>query len=427
MKKLFTLMTLMMAVSFTMAQSVQRDMVILEKATGTWCSWCPSAAQGCHDLLENGAPIAVISNHGGDSYQNTYSAARNSMYAITGYPTAVFDGKQKSVGGSTSGTTAGMYAPIVQNHMVEMCPVKLDMDWEPADDNFTVTVTITKLDEITASDLRLMFFVTESHIPQYWMGQTELNHVNRLMVPDQNGTAFDFSSGDVVEIELDVVMDPSWAVENCEFIVCVQNADAGQPGGSWVKSILNGIKRGVIDLTADFEADVTSIEVGDPVAFTSEHSGGYIGPVPVTYHWEFPGATPDTSNEESPTGIIYNESGYHDVIFVVNKGGQELEILKEDYIYVAPGVGIEDPMPVVAVNCYPNPAKETFTLQVFPGNEASFDLQIVDTRNVVVLEKSHIRTSGEWKQTFAPNLSSGVYFVIVKTETQKQIRKLVIL
>ncbi|NQV01144.1 MAG: T9SS type A sorting domain-containing protein [Bacteroidia bacterium] len=426
MKKLLLSVAFLMSVTFVMSQAIERTQVVLEKGTGTWCVWCPSAAQGCEDLLEAGAPVAVVSNHYGDSYQNQYSSSRNSMYAISGYPTAVFDGKQKVVGGSSSGTTIGMYAPVVQSHMAEMCAVDVELEVEVTDATYDLTVTLTKLDAITASDLRLIIFVTESHIPQNWFSMTEVNHVNRLMVPDQNGTVVDFSSGDVQVVNLSFNWTTGWVEENSEFVVCLQNADAGQPGGGWVKSILNGIKQGVIDLIADFEGDVTSIEVGDPVSFTSEYSGGYIGPVPVTYHWEFPGATPDTSNEANPT-VTYTESGYHDVTFTINKGGQILDILKEDYIYVAPGVGVSDPSAVSAVNCYPNPSNGHFRVEIFMNEPALVDLEVVNTMNSIVYQERGISVNEQIIRNLDLDLASGVYFLVIRDGNRKQIRKLVIL
>ena len=426
MKKLLLLVAFMTSVTFVMSQAIERTQVILEKGTGTWCTWCPSAAQGCEDLLEAGAPIAVVSNHYGDSYANQYSNARNSMYAITGYPTAVFDGNQKVVGGSTSGTTAGMYAPVVMQHAAQMCPVELEIEVTVTDAVYDVTVTLTKLDAITASDLRLIFFVTESHIPHTWFNQTEVNHVNRLMVPDANGTLVSFASGDVQVVELSFNWNSAWDEDNCEFVVCLQNADAGQTGGSWVKSILNGMKQGVIDLTADFEADVTNIEVGDPVSFTSEYSGGYIGPVPVTYHWELPGATPDTSNEANPT-VIYTQSGTHDVTLTLNKGGQVLDVLKPGYIYVAPGVGISDPSAVSAVNCYPNPSNGHFRVEVYMAQPAVIDLEVVNTTNAVVYQEQGIAVNERLLQNLDLDLASGVYFLVIRDGERKQVRKLVIL
>lgn len=426
MRKLLLFVAFAMGVTLVMAQGIQRDMVVLEKGSGTWCVFCPGAALACEDLLEAGAPVAVVSNQNGDAYANQYSNARNSMYQITGYPTAVFDGKDKYVGGSATGSVAAQYLPYVMSHMVEICPVEIEMEYEATDQDYTATITLTKLDNVTASDLRLIFFVTESHIPQNWFIMTELNHVNRLMVPDQNGTVISFASGDVQTVTLNFSLNQAWVVENCEFIVCLQNADAGQPGGGWVKTILNGMKRGAIDLTADFQADVTSIEVGDPVNFTSEESGGYIGGVPVTYHWEFPGATPDTSNLENPT-VTYTESGTHDVTLTVNKGGQILDVLKPGYIYVAPGLGISDPSAVSAVNCYPNPSHGKFRVEVYMNESARVDLEVVNTVNAVVYAEKGIQANDQIIRNLDLDLPSGVYFLVVRDGARKQVRKLVIL
>jgi len=426
MKRFYLFLAMMTAMTVIMAQPIQRNQVILEKGTGTWCVWCPSAAQGCEDLLEAGAPIAVVSNQNGDPFANQYSNARNSMYQITGFPTAVFDGNQKIIGGSTSGTTAGMYAPVVQQHMVQMCPVQLEIEVTNAGLDYTAIVTLTRLDNITATDLRLIFFVTESHIPYTWFTQTEVNHVNRLMVPDQNGTSISFASGDIQTVVLNFSLDPSWVVENCEFVVCLQNADAGQSGGAWVKNIFNGIKRGVIDLTADFTASATNINVNDPVTFTSEYSGGYIGPVPVTFHWEFPGAVPDTSNEENPT-VTYIQSGYHTVTMVINKGGQILTIEKPDYIYVAPGVGISDPGKISAVQLYPNPTSGQFRMELYSSAATRVDIDIVSMLNASIYTESGVPLDGMLVKTLDLNLESGVYFVIVKENARKLVRKLVVL
>jgi PKD repeat protein len=426
MKKILLLTALMTAMTVVMAQPVQRDMVILEKGSGTWCVWCPSAAQGCEDLLEAGAPIAVVSNQNGDQFANQYSNARNAMYQITGYPTAVFDGYQKVIGGSTSGTTAGMYAPVVMQHMAQMCPVMLEIDVTNTGLNYTVTLTLTKLDNITAADLRLVFFVTESHIPCVWFSQTEVNHVNRLMVPDAQGTPISFTSGNVQTVVLNFALDPTWVRENCEFIVCVQNADAGQSGGAWVKNILNGMKRGVIDLIADFEASATNVQANEPVTFTSEYAGGYIGPVPVTFHWEFPGAVPDTSNLENPV-VIYTESGYHDVIMTINKGGQILTITKPDYIYVEPGIGIPDASKVSSLRVFPNPTQGSFQIELLSSAATTISLDVVTTLNASVYHEQGISVNGRLLKNLNLNLESGVYFVRITEGTRKQVAKLVVL
>ena len=76
-------------------------MVVLEIGTGTWCPYCPGSQMGADDLVTNGCSVAVVEYHNGDSFTNSYSNARNTYYGISGFPTAVFDGVQYVVGGST--------------------------------------------------------------------------------------------------------------------------------------------------------------------------------------------------------------------------------------------------------------------------------------------------------------------------------------
>jgi hypothetical protein len=87
-----TLFALLIGISFAMSQQIQRDKVVVEIGTGTWCTFCPGAAMGADDLVANGHDVAIIENHNGDDYTNAASNARNSYYNIPGYPTAMFDG-----------------------------------------------------------------------------------------------------------------------------------------------------------------------------------------------------------------------------------------------------------------------------------------------------------------------------------------------
>jgi|GEM_PF-1754998 len=43
-----------------------RQYVLLEIGTGTWCRYCPGAAMEVDDFVENGQQVAVVENHNGD-------------------------------------------------------------------------------------------------------------------------------------------------------------------------------------------------------------------------------------------------------------------------------------------------------------------------------------------------------------------------
>ena len=263
MKKIITLSLLFIVMGLWTVQAqraplneITRNLVVVEIGTGTWCQYCPGAANGADDLVHFDHPVAIVENHNGDSYTNDYSNARNNLYAITGYPTANFDGGSPVVGGSgATGNMYDSYVPKVDQSMGTPTSFGLDFSYtDNGDDNFTATINISKVADYD-NDVVLHLFVTESNIQQNWQGMTELHFVNRLMVPDQNGTALDFSSGNEVVKELSFDLDASWVRDECEIVVAVQ--DMG------TKEILNGAKAPLVQ--AEFDYDVSVPTVAFPV------------------------------------------------------------------------------------------------------------------------------------------------------------------
>ncbi len=345
MKKLFLSIIMLLSFSALIAQNVPRTMVAVEDATGTWCQYCPGAAMGCDDLLSNGCLVAVVANHNGDSYANTYSNARNTMWNITGYPSVSFDGTLGVVGGNHTTSMYSSYLPKYNQSIAVTSPVAMTWTISNTGLDYTVVVTMTKVGTITSTSNVLYFFVTQSHITQNWQGQNHLEHVNRLMSPSQTGTPIDFTSGDTQVVTLNFTMAASWPIADCEFIAMLQNKDAGQgniPGGGsspikkWV--VYQCIKRAVIDLYVDFTASQTTIPKDGSVTFTNNTSGGYIG-TNESYEWSFPGGTPATSTDKDVT-VVYSECGAHDVMLVVNRGGQIDTITKTNYINVGTIVNV---------------------------------------------------------------------------------------
>ncbi|MFZ4521741.1 MAG: T9SS type A sorting domain-containing protein [Bacteroidales bacterium] len=345
MKKSLLSIIFLMATIFVMAQTAPREMVVVEVGTGTWCTYCPGAAMGVDDLLANGKKVAVVENHNGDSYANNFSNARNTLYAISGFPTATFDGNQAVVGGSHTASMYNNYLPKYNSAIAVTSPVEMTMTETHSGLDYTITCVVTKVGTITATNIKLNFAVTQSKITQNWQGQTHLEHVNRLMVPDQNGTAIDFTSGDVQTVVLTFSMLPAWPLEDCEFVAWLQNMDAGQgtiagSGSPAVKkwTTFQGLKRGVIDLLPDFTVASTNVSTGVPVTFTNATTGGYIG-VPETYEWIFEGGNPSTSTEKDPI-VTYDNCGTYDVTLIVDRGSQIDTLTRTAYMQVGPVVNV---------------------------------------------------------------------------------------
>lgn len=225
MKNTFTFLFCLLfivAINFnSTAQQVAREYVVYEGGTATWCGYCPSHAHALEQMLEEGKKITVVEYHGSDDYANEASNARNSYYGITGFPTALWDGILKIVGASNYNA----FLPKYNQRMAKMCDFTIDVQGTNAgDEDFTVSVDVTKVADNSDTDLVVQVILTESNIPENWAGgMTELDFVERGMYPSHEGTPINFDSGDMQTVDTEFTLDPSWVFENCELTIFVQS------------------------------------------------------------------------------------------------------------------------------------------------------------------------------------------------------------
>jgi hypothetical protein len=259
MKKTITLFSFVTLFLFTFGQTVDRDKVIVEIGTGTGCPYCPGAAMGAEDLVANGKQVGVIEYHNynsGDPYNNSYAAARCSYYGISGYPTAIFDGTLYSVGGSYSNSLYTTYLPKYNQRISIPSDFSISIDGNsPTGEEYNVSITVNNVNNNTQSNLRLQVVVTESEIPYNWQGQNHLSFVERLMLPNHNGTTLDFSSGNSFTKNFNFALGSDWDYEHCQLVVFVQNHST--------KEILQGSVIDLPDLIVplDYNASINSVYV----------------------------------------------------------------------------------------------------------------------------------------------------------------------
>jgi len=210
-------------VTATIAGGTDRQFVLLEIATGTWCQYCPGAAMGADELVQNGNDVAVVEYHQGDSYEIADGVDRIGYYGITGFPTAEFDGVEEVVGGSTTQSMYPTYLPIYQARIgvssLFLCD--LTVDWADAT-NVLAHVYVEKIFDYTG-DLYLRLALTESNIPEIWFGMTEVDYVCRAMYPDANGTFVDFSSGNVQTFDVPISIPDAYVWDNLELVAWLQD------------------------------------------------------------------------------------------------------------------------------------------------------------------------------------------------------------
>jgi len=270
MKKIFTILAFMLFVVIAPAQQIDRNLVLLEITTGTWCGSCPSAAHMADYLHENDYPVAIIENHGpmnyGDPYANVYSVARNSYYSNNLYPTTEIDGSW------TEGPwpiVNSVYAGLVDQRMLMQTSFDIELSGSVSGDDYDMVISVTKVADYSGTNLKVRFALTESHIQYNWQGESELNFVNHLMLPNANGTSVNFNSiGETIDVPLSFTFNNSWDVNNCELVAFIQD-DSN-------KEVLNSAKMDALmnTLNVNISATPEEICIGETSQLNATASGG---------------------------------------------------------------------------------------------------------------------------------------------------------
>jgi PKD repeat protein len=330
MKKLVLLFVLFSAFSMLRSQTVPREMVVVEITTSTFCTYCPGAMMGLEDLVANGKRVAGIEYHnnwqGNDPFVNTYSQARSTFYNPGGNPGAYFDGVLSVVGGNHTQSMYSNYLPKYNQRIAIQSPLKIEYTMSQNGLQFTFNFTVTKVAALPSNNVKFHFETTQSNVQYNWQGQTHLEYINRLMVPNQNGTPLDFTSTDVHTFTIVANIDPLWPLQNLEFVGFVQNTTT--------KEILQAMR----PVQVDFEATTpTTFCQGGNAVFSNTSIGR-----PGSPQWLFPGGTPASSTDDAPN-VVYTEPGVYDVKLITTTGLTNDTITKAGYITVNQGALLSVP------------------------------------------------------------------------------------
>ncbi|MBN1481536.1 hypothetical protein EH223_04160 [candidate division KSB1 bacterium] len=211
-----------------------REVVLIEKATGTWCGYCPGAAR-CVTELQRAFPgqVAAIDYHISDNYENAQCRPRAEFYNVPGYPTAKFNGISEIVGGASAFAWEDLYRENYKPRFLAALGhgtcLDMQLTYMEKNNKITAHAALTGLATSYVKNYRIFYVVVESHIKQSWGGLDSLQHVFRGVYPDWNGVPFitDQPIEEGVTFESDIEFDfPANVVqENSEIIAFVQNID----------------------------------------------------------------------------------------------------------------------------------------------------------------------------------------------------------
>jgi len=408
--------------------TTDREMVVLEIGTGTWCTYCPGSQMGADDLVTNGCLVAVVEYHNGDSFTNNYSNARNTYYGISGFPTAVFDGVQYFVGGDHTQSMYQYYLPIYQTRKAIMSAFSVDVFGDHSGLDYNLVVRLNKLAAIppTWNNLVVHFTVTESDIPFSWQGQTEVDYAERLMVPNELGTPVDLINNTSIDIPLSFSLNASWVTENCQIAAFIQNLDTKeifQGDKVWVTE-LEPLPVELTSFTATTTAEgvllswTTATETNNS-GFEIERSTDGIEFYTVAFV-QGAGTTTESREYIYTDNVEYKcgESFYYRLKQVDLDGSVQYSDIIE--------VEFNVPKDFVLHQNYPNPFNPSTTIKYAVPRTSLVNIKVYDmTGQEVASLVNEMKETGTYEVNFdAHNLASGVYIYRMIADNFTSVRKL---
>ena len=390
MKRFSLILAVVLTTVFVYAQ-VPRNKVVQEIGTGTWCTYCPGAAMGADDLVANGCQVAVIEYHNGDAFTNTASDARNAYYSISGYPTAHFDGVVEYVGGNHSTSLYTTYLPLYNQRIAIPSAFTIMMTGTNTGDNYNVNLLLNKVSAYTGTNLVAHLVLTESEIAYSWQGQTELNFVERTMVPSHTGTPISFASSTSQVVTLSFTKDPTWVLAHCELVAFIQD--------NTTKEILQGIKVPLnaipAPLATSFTASPTTICAPGQVNYTANAPGA------TTYSWTFPGGNPATSTVANPV-VTYSTTGSYGASLVASNA-TSVGSFSQDNIITVNSLPATPASPMGTTNMCANPGNETYVTTNSP-TATSYTWELLPA-TAGVMTPNGTQCTIDWNNTFTGNAS----------------------
>jgi len=236
-------------------QEAERNKVLLEITTGTWCPYCPAAANGADKLVEENYDVAVIEYHYSDDYETGSSIARKNYYSVDAYPTSVFDGVNTHTGGGgASSSNYNIYLDIYQSRKEIPSQFTIDVNGVMGNpDEFQIEVTAKSLASNSNDNIHLRGAITESHIAEEWQGLSELNFVNRKMLEGYEGIPVDFIQDSEQTFEYNFSIADNWNAENCRVVFFLQDDET--------KEVLQTVSYALLRIPGLFTKDLYLQEI----------------------------------------------------------------------------------------------------------------------------------------------------------------------
>ncbi len=254
-KLLLTFIATVLMAGTISAQGVARECVLIEAFTGIGCPYCPAAANGIAQMLEEGLSIAPLAFHNSyyspPQYATTETNGRATYYNVNSFPTVLIDGMNRIEGGGTASQSSySYYKPYYDQRINVPSPFSIDLSFEYHSGTECVAkALVNKVADCDGNDVRVFIALTESNIQQSWQGLQQLNAVVRDVVTPTTGVELTADTQEVTGL-FSVAGYPK---ENLQLIAWVQNY-------SGTKEVYQAVKISLGETTPQYDLGITLVE-----------------------------------------------------------------------------------------------------------------------------------------------------------------------
>jgi len=197
-------------------------LVLLEEGTGTWCTYCPEAAENIEELLEShSGEFIVLALHSGetDPYSSEETDIRLSKLGVAAFPTIIFDGVEAYEGARP----VEEMEQVLADRRKLGSPLKLELSAALTADSvlYEITVITSALSDKTIEGT-LRIALVEDTLTDASVGL--LHHIVRRLPEAGSGDALTLEPGDTVGLHRSIPLDQDWG-RPLEAVVWIEASD----------------------------------------------------------------------------------------------------------------------------------------------------------------------------------------------------------
>ena len=198
--------------------------VLFEIFTATWCGWCHYSYDIYDTLSEKyGSRIINIRYHSQDSLSMKNIGERSSYYKVNGFPTMLFNGLNKIVGADSNSYPS--VEKIVTQNLAKKPKLAIQSTGYWEGNKLSMSVIIQSLTEETISGTYMAVF-TEKNV--FYAKDEHYNYVSRLVFPSFRGINITIEPKMVYYLQYSQTVPENMKMIDFEVVSFIQNYETNE-------------------------------------------------------------------------------------------------------------------------------------------------------------------------------------------------------